>query len=146
MIDFYPTRKCPHCVFNGFNKKLTDIFDNENWPFTKDTHSFRTDIKENEDLYIIEAELPGFTKEEITVELIDDTLIIQAVREDKKDEKDEKNRVLCQERRFGKWVRRFYIENIQEDKIQAKLANGILTLEIPKTKPNKPVTKQIPIK
>lgn len=99
-------------------------------PFKIDTHHFRTDIKDAGDQYLIEAELPGFEKEDIHVEYQNNYLIITAKRES--DMKVEKENFIRQERFFGNFARRFYVEDINEDAIDATFNNGILTLKCPK--------------
>lgn len=92
----------------------------------------RTDVKEKEDAYEVEIDLPGFKKEEIKAELKDGYLTVSAARNVKNDEKKE-GRYIRQERFTGNVSRSFYVgKYITQEDIRAKFENGILTLDIPK--------------
>jgi HSP20 family protein len=99
-------------------------------PFRNDTFHFRTDIKDVGDQYVIEAELPGLEKEDINVEYQNNYLTITAKRES--DMKVEKENFIRQERYYGDFARRFYVVDIDEERIKATFQNGILTLKCPK--------------
>ncbi|GGN91082.1 Hsp20/alpha crystallin family protein [Saccharibacillus kuerlensis] len=94
--------------------------------------SFRTDLIEEDTRFLLEAELPGFRKEEIDIDYTASYLTIRAVRHEQNPESDETRRVIRSERRYGEFVRRFFIENADRDKIRASLKDGILKLDIPK--------------
>lgn len=109
--------------------------------------TFRMDVKEDDKKYLIEAELPGFTKEEITLDYNKDTLYIAAehkqIKEEAKEEKEGKGeevnqeevkqeKYLHRERRNIAMQRGIYLENINIEAIEAKLENGILTVSVPK--------------
>ncbi|MFO7343139.1 MAG: Hsp20/alpha crystallin family protein [Bacillaceae bacterium] len=145
MFDLIP-RKHYEDTFKKMLKAMNEFFDE---PFDNllgnEPHSFRTDIIEKDDAYYVEAELPGFTKDDIQVEIENNYLTIRAKREEKNEAKDENRRFIRQERRYGEYVRRFYVDNINEQDIKAKLENGVLKLEIPKYQPEKSKKKQIPI-
>lgn len=93
--------------------------------------SMKCDVKETEEGYQIEAELPGFKKEEIKVEVEEGCLTITAETSSEQEENQEKG-YIRRERRFGKVSRSFNFEDISEDKISAKYDNGILNIIIPK--------------
>jgi HSP20 family protein len=99
-------------------------------PFKSDTHHFRTDIKDTGDQYLIEAELPGFQKEDLNIEYHDHYLTITAKRQ--LEMKDEKENFIRQERFYGNFARRFYVADINEEAIDATFKDGILTLHCPK--------------
>lgn len=145
MYDLCPMCKLAEDPFESFMKRINHLFNDGDISFPKNTHSFRTDIRETETAYLVEAELPGFTKDDITVELEDNCFTIRAKREEQKGEKDEQNRFIHQERHYGEYIRRFCVDDIREDGIKAKLENGILTIEIPKADPDKPNKKRISI-
>ena len=92
--------------------------------------SFRTDIRKEDGKYILEADLPGVEKSDISVSVENDTLTIKAERKLKKDEED-KNGYIRRERSFGSYVRSFDISDIDSDAICAKFDNGVLTLTLP---------------
>lgn len=102
----------------------------------------KTDVKELEDGYEIAVDLPGFSKDEIKLELNDGTLTIST---QKSLNKENKGRMLRQERYVGTMQRSFYVGNaLTEEDIRAKYENGVLTLNIPKKDAQKvPEKKQI---
>jgi HSP20 family molecular chaperone IbpA len=78
-------------------------------------------------------ELPGFTKEDVKADLKDGTLTIEASHSENKDEKDQEGKYLRKERYSGSMSRSFYVgEQITQEEIKAKFADGILTILIPK--------------
>lgn len=96
-----------------------------------------TDIKETDNEYIIEAEMPGFDKDELEITLHDNKLIISA---DHKEIVEEKNRYLKRERSYGSIRRSYQLEAVDEEKIRAKYENGILKITLPKTSPDRNTT------
>lgn len=119
--------------FHQVAKSFSDVFEDDFFaPMKGSSLPFRTDIHEEDDHYRIEAELPGFRKEEIDIDYAAPYLTIKAVRneEAKADGKDGK--VVRRERRYGEYVRRFYVQDIEDDGIRARLQDGVLTLTAPK--------------
>mgnify|MGYP004728872067 CR=1 FL=1 len=102
--------------------------------------SFRTDIYEQDGRYYLEAELPGFDKEDIDIDYTASYLTIRAVRRDAKAQ-DETRRVILSERRYGEFVRRFYLEDADREGIRALLKDGVLKLDNPKK--DSPSSKRI---
>ena len=92
----------------------------------------RTDVIEKEDSYQLEAELPGFNKEDIKVDLRDDTLTISAAHNENKDEKDEHGKYIRRERRSTSYQRSFHVEGLKPDDVIAQYRNGVLTVHLPK--------------
>jgi len=105
----------------------------------------KTDVREHDDQYEVDIDLPGFKKEEINLELNDGYLTISAAKGLDKDENDKKGKLIRQERYAGAMQRSFYIgENVTEEEIKAVFKHGVLTLNIPKKdKPKVPEKKQI---
>ena len=96
----------------------------------------KTDVQENGDHYEIDIDLPGFKKEELSVELKEGYLVISAVKGLDKDEKEEKTgRYVRRERYVGSMSRSFYVgEDVKQEDIQS----GVLKLSIPKMEEKKP--------
>ncbi len=110
---------------------LNDFFtDNLHSSIRGDLHQFRTDIKDTGDHYLIEAEMPGFEREDIKVDYDHGYLTISAKRE--ASTKEEKDNYIRQERHYGEFERRFFVEDIDENMIVATFKNGVLTLTCPK--------------
>ncbi len=93
----------------------------------------KTDIRDTDQGYELDIEMPGFKKEDIRAELKDGYLTVEAQTTSDRDEKDDKGRYIRRERYSGSCQRRFFVgrEVTQED-IRAKFDNGILKLTVPK--------------
>ena len=123
---------------------LDSIFDN----FLEDSDNFdmmKCDVYEKDGAYHIEADIPGFKKEDIQVECEDGYVTISAEKHSEQEEKDENKKYIKRERVYGKTTRKFYVGEVDSEKIQAEFKDGILELVIPKEEklPNK---KSIEIK
>ncbi len=110
-------------------------FDNALDQFFEDEGAkMKCDIYEKDNVYHVEMDLPGFTKDEIKVESNKGNLIITAEKEEK--DEDENKKYLRKERFYGKYTRSFYLGDIQEDAIEAKFDNGTLHISIPQIDKN----------
>ncbi|HHU93315.1 MAG TPA: Hsp20/alpha crystallin family protein [Halanaerobiaceae bacterium] len=98
-------------------------------------NTFRTDIKETENEYIVLAELPGVNKENINIEVDENYMTITAVNDEIIEE--EKNNYIRKERRSGRFQRSFNISDVKADEIKAKYENGILEIVLPKAEKGK---------
>lgn len=116
-----------HNLFHGNGKALPD---------------FRTDIWDNGEAYILEAELPGFQKDDIRLELKGTMLNITAAH---KTEPDTRKSYVLQERKIVSFSRSFDVSGINDEAISAAYENGILRVVIPKMQPAAGVGKQIEI-
>ena len=92
----------------------------------------RTDVIEKDNEYQLEAELPGFNKEDINIDLKDDTLTISASHTENNDEKDDNGRYIRRERRSSSYRRSFHVEGLKPEDIIAQYRNGVLTVSLPK--------------
>ena len=92
----------------------------------------KTDVIEKDNSYQLEAELPGFNKEDINIDLKDDVLTISASHNENKDEKDENGKYIRRERRTSSYQRSFRVDGLKAEDIIAQYRNGILTVNIPK--------------
>ncbi|MBR4928871.1 MAG: Hsp20/alpha crystallin family protein [Oscillospiraceae bacterium] len=102
---------------------------------------FRTDILEEDGGYKLQADLPGFDKEDIHVDVEGDLLTISAERR----EENEENRdgYVRRERRFGSYKRSFDVSEIDQDAIAGDYTNGVLTLHLPRKEAEAPAAKRI---
>lgn len=124
-----------------------DFFDEGFFP-KKERNLMKTDIREKKDKYVVDIDLPGFEKENISLSLNNGYLDISAKTEKEENSEDEE-RFVRQERFYGECSRSFYVgEDITEEDIHAKFNNGILKIEIPKKEKQEklPESKQIEIK
>ncbi len=108
-----------------------DFFGDSVYPaFVSSGSAMRADVKENEKEYILEMEMPGVSKDNITLDLKDDILTVAVNEEEEK--KEEKDNYIMRERRTGSYCRRFYLDNVKNDAVEAKYESGILTVRLPK--------------
>jgi HSP20 family protein len=105
------------------------------------------DIVESQNAFTIHADAPGFTPEDISVEMNEGTLTISGKRKEEKQEERE-GKVVRRERHFSTFTRSFTLpDNIKEEGISASLDKGVLTVTVPKVEPApKPEPKRITVK
>lgn len=124
-----------------------DMFDNDFFS-RKEKSLMKTDIRENKDKYIIDVDLPGFEKENITLSLNNGYLEISA-KMDKTSNEEDDEKFIHRERFYGECSRSFYVgDNVVQEDIEAEFKNGILKIEVPKKEKAKelPESKNIEIK
>ncbi len=112
------------------------------------TTVMKTDVKEDENGYHLDIELPGYKKDDIKAELKEGYMTITATKSDDKDEKDKKGNYIRRERYQGTSSRSFYVgEEVKEEDIKAKFEDGILKVFVPKIEavPEVPQSKFIAI-
>ncbi len=131
--------KGPFSLFDSFRDFDRDFFNNT------EVCSFKTDIREEDDKYIMEAELPGFEKGDIQLDINGDELILSAVHSQEQLEKT-KGTYICRERSYNSYKRRFDISGIDAEKIEAEYKNGILYMILPKKQPDVPTSRRLEIK
>ncbi len=104
----------------------------------------KTDVQEHGDHYDVDVELPGFKKEELSLELKDGYLVISAAKSLNKDETEEQSGKYIRRERFaGSMSRTFYVgEDVKQEDIRAKYENGVLQLSIPKMEARKPQVEE----
>jgi HSP20 family protein len=112
--------------------------------FGQRTPAIKTDIREADGAYILEAELPGFAREDIHAEIKNGYLTIRA--EHKTENEDNKENYLRRERSFGSFSRTFDLEGIDAEAISASFKDGILTLNLPKLAPKAEEARSVEIK
>ncbi len=112
--------------------------------FGQRTPSLKTDIREADGAYILEADLPGFAREDIHAEIKNGYLTLRA---EHKSENENKNETyLRRERTYGSFSRTFDLEGIDAEAITASFKNGVLTLNLPKLQPKKEEARRVEIK
>lgn len=101
--------------------------------FTDDSLSaFKTDITDEGDTYKLEADLPGFDKKDIHVDINGDRMTVQAQRHSQVEEKDKKGKYIRSERSYGMYSRSFDVSNVDTAGIKGGYKDGVLTLTLPK--------------
>ena len=98
----------------------------------------KTDVKETDNAYELDIDLPGFKKEEVTAKLENGYLTISATKGANNDEQNKEGKYIRRERYTGTMSRSFYVgEDVQQEDIHAKFEDGILKLTVPKENPKK---------
>lgn len=92
----------------------------------------KTDVRETEDTYELDIDLPGFKKDELNLDLKNGYLTIQATKGLDKDEKDKNGKYIRQERYAGSMSRSFYVGEIPMEAVKARYEDGILRISLPK--------------
>lgn len=106
---------------------------------------FRTDIRKIENGFVLEADLPGFDKKDIAVDIDGDILTIKAERHSESENSENKDSFVRIERSYGSYERSFDVSGINTDLISAKYENGVLVLNMPEKEPVKQETKKLEI-
>lgn len=146
MFDMIPFRRGNRNLTRGdyFDQMFNNFFDDDFFaPYNTVQNSFNVDLKETDDAYIVEADLPGVKKEDINIEYNDNYLSMSAKRDDYVEDKSDN--YVRRERRYGEFKRCFYIDNVNVEKIDATFDNGVLKLVLPKEVKGKE-TKRIEIR
>ncbi|MDW4130238.1 Hsp20/alpha crystallin family protein [Staphylococcus saprophyticus] len=115
----------PSELFRDFRRQFFSNFPDE--------QSIKTDISEKDDRYELKAELPGFSKDQIDIFYENGMLIISAENNQVNEEKDDEGKVIQKERSYSNVKRMYSLNNIDEDNIEAKFEDGILSVDLPKT-------------
>lgn len=132
-------------------RDLFDAFERDFFGTPQRFTSFRTDIRDEGDKYVLEAELPGFNKEDIKLDITGNSLTLAAEHtdtgssDDKTGGSDDK-RYIRRERSFSAVRRSFDISGINKDAIDAEYKNGVLYMELPKKQPEPPSTRRLEIR
>ncbi len=109
-----------------------DFFNDPFFSSRKEMKLMKTDIREKDDKYLLDIDLPGYSKEDIKISVDDGYLTVSAKKEESKEE-NEKGSYIKKERYSGECQRSFYIgDDIEAEDVKASFKNGILTLDIPK--------------
>ena len=109
-------------------------------------HMMKTDVRETEDTYEVDMDLPGFKKDEINVDLKNGYLTVSASKGLDKDEQDKNGKYIRQERYTGAMSRSFYVGDVAPEDVKAKFEDGILRISLPKAEKKalpKPTTVSI---
>lgn len=127
---------------NLFDEMLNFPFDDEffrkrNPLYGKNSVSLmKTDIKETDQSYEFDIDLPGFKKEEINAKLENGYLTISASKDMNQEEKDEDGKYIRRERYSGQCSRSFYVgDGVVDSEVKARFEDGILKLTVPKKDP-----------
>lgn len=118
--------------FGDFYDMIDSFFNDNSQERALRASTFKVDVLENEDSYKVEAELPGFSKDEIDVDFENGRLTICAEKNEETNEEDKERNYIHKERKTSKMMRRMYFKDIDEENLSAKLDGGVLEISIPK--------------
>lgn len=141
MFDLIPFEHRTGNMFDYFDRMMNDNFFGG---MEKELAPCRTDILDKGDKYVLKADMPGFHKEDIKIDIAGDQLTITA--EHKEETKDDRKDYVRRERRYGALTRSFDIEGIDAGSISASYDNGVLQLELPKMVETQPAARTVEIK
>lgn len=118
----------------------------QTWPAETNGGRMRTidvDMYENDDEFVVKAELPGLSTDDVDINISGNTLTLQG--EFQAEEEGERDNVRFRERRYGSFRRSFSLPTyVDADQAEAEFTDGVLTVHLPKVEEARP--KQIPIK
>lgn len=126
MYDLVPFKRNSNDIFSIFNEMEKNFLQN----FESQLPAFKTDIVDKGDRFVLEADLPGFNKEDINIHVDDNRLTISAQHKVSKEEN--KDNYIRKERRYGSFTRSFDVSNIKTNQIKADYKNGVLIIDLPK--------------
>lgn len=131
--------------FERRNRELAKVFNDFDKEFFGDfMTAFKTDVLDKGDRFVLEAELPGFKKEDISIDVDNNCLTIRAEHKDETERK-EKN-YIRRERSYGSYSRSFDISSVKADQITAEYKDGVLEVDLPKLEETRPQTRRIELK
>lgn len=109
--------------------------------FSTSAPAFKTDIQDKGDHFLLESDLPGVKREDISINLDGDVLTVRAERKNEREEKE----YLRVERSYGSYARSFDVSAVKTEDITAAYENGVLTLKLPKKEAQAPAARRIEI-
>lgn len=112
-------------------------------PTIFNNNSFKVDVKEDDNQYLVEADLPGMKKDNISLDYENNYLTISAKKEDVLEDKQEN--YVRRERSYGEFKRSFYVDNVDENKVDASFTDGVLKITLPKKQKGKQDRRKIDI-
>lgn len=115
----------PDNIFNDFSNSFTQ-------PGGTTYHVPKVDVEMKDNAYVVRADLPGITKEEVSVTYDNNVLTLTAKHQESAEEKDEKKKYICKERMNNAYCRQFAFYDIDSEKIQATFKYGVLEIMLPK--------------
>ena len=145
MFELKPYSRKNKALYNPF--QAVDEFWNDPLGFfgSASPDIFKTDVKDEGDHYLLEADLPGFEKKDIHLDIDGDVLRVSAERHSEHEDKDKKGKYVRCERSYGSYSREFDLSGIRADKIGAKYEDGVLKLTLPKKEEKVPATRRLEI-
>ena len=126
-----------------FNDLFGDFFNDDFTAAFNGSNDIKADVRETNEAYLVEAELPGVNKEDLRLDYDNNYLTISAMKNETFE--DRQDNYLRQERHYGQIARSFYFDNVDKTQIQARFQNGVLDIILPKRTIGRPSYNGIPI-
>lgn len=118
---------------------LSDDFFNDDFFFPRVNYGTQIDVYQKDNKYFVEVDLPGYKKEEISVEFNDDVLTVKA--EHVEEEKNEEVKYFYRSRKCSEFMRQIRFSNVDHEKIDAAFKDGVLTVALPQKEHHETVNK-----
>ena len=144
MFELIPFDRHSHNMTSFDPFRMLDEMDRHFFTGAPAVSAFRTDVVDTGDAFRLEAELPGFKKEDIKIDIENDCLTISAERS--ADNKEEKENYIKRERFYGSFSRSFDVSGINVDGIEAAYNDGVLSVTLPKKAAEVPASRRLEIK
>ncbi|MBT3589834.1 MAG: Hsp20/alpha crystallin family protein [Candidatus Marinimicrobia bacterium] len=129
-------------IMNDFDKIFNNLLDKDYSLQHSKPWNPSVDIEENETSFSLTADIPGMSKKDVSIELLDGVLTIKGERSELK--QDEDDYFVIKERNSGSFCRSFKLpENVKEENIKASFKNGVLSMSIPKEEVVEPEARTI---
>jgi len=130
------TRRTPNRTVRDLQREVDSIFDQffgrDSDDDTSAVWAPRTDLSETDNAFRIRLDVPGMTKEDITINLQNNTLTVSGERSSERQEEGEE--YVRVERAFGNFHRTFTLPDaVDPDSVEAAYDDGVLTINVPKT-------------
>ncbi len=122
---------------------LLDDFFNDDFFFPRIDYSTNIDVYQKDEDYFVEVDLPGYKKEEISVDFSDDVLTIKAQHNEEEESKEKK--YYYRTRKCSEFMRQIRFSNIDHENIDAQFNDGVLAIKLP-TKQKEEVVNRIEVK
>lgn len=129
------TRRENRGYFEDFANDFFRPFFADGFNMLAEQRPMRVDVRDEGDHYVLEADMPGMSRDDLKVEVNDGVLTISAEYNEDNSQKDEADKYIYHERRFGSMSRSFNVEGIREADITAAFKDGVLRLNLPKSEP-----------
>lgn len=131
-------------LLNEFDTMFQHLFDHESSLSRTSRWNPSIDIEENETAFILSADIPGLSKKDVSIEILDGVLTLKGERNEVKN--NENDYYVFRERNTGSFCRSFKLpDNVEDENIKASFKNGVLTLTLPKMEVIEPEARTIKI-
>jgi len=142
MFRVTPYKNSAFDLFDVFRDFERDFFGSET-PNVCMQNACKTDIREEDGKYILDAEMPGFDKDDIKIDIENGLMKLSA--EHKNESEVKEGNFIRRERSYGSFRRSFNIENVDTEKIEAGYKNGVLSVIMPKKDEQEPKSRRLEI-